>query len=597
MRMRWVFAIFASFALSQRCPGPAAPASFGIADAGVAADDFVPDGEVTYALPLLSDSEKRGVERTLSSWRVAKRIDEYRTKTKEMYYHALNGYLTHAYPKDELMSISGQGIDTIGNFSLTLIDAIDTAMVMGDKRLFKSLIPLIRDIDFNINVNVSVFETNIRVVGGLLSAHMMAISDSDLLHSYDWSLLDKAEDLARRLLVAFDTPTGIPFGTVNLQRGVAKDETPDVCTACAGTFSLEFAWLSLLTEDPAFEIAARKAVRAVWTRRSPVDLLGNHINSETGAWVYPECTIGGLVDSFYEYLLKSSVGFADEREYGEYFLQAYRAVKMHMKRGDWHMDVHMQDGRLLRPFFYSLGAFWPGVKIMAGDVAEAMYELNAISEVMRLGWFLPEALSLEDPARIVEGREAYPLRPEYVESLWVAYRATKNPTILEAAFEVVDRLNKYSRTKYGFANVKNVVTLELEDKMESFFVAETLKYLYLLFDENNQFNRGNYVFNTEAHPFPVWDTYKSLSHPFEPGTRSFKAKWIPGFAPDTEYRGDTLDAVVSGFATRGGGICLREDWERAKGINVERWRGKMFLGKKGGKKVKKMKKRRKASEV
>ncbi|KAJ3385836.1 hypothetical protein HDU80_000586 [Chytriomyces hyalinus] len=323
-----------------------------------------------------------------------------------------------------------------------------------------------------------------------------------------------------------------------------------------------------------------------------------------------ECSIGGLVDSFYEYLLKSSIAFSDEIEYQQLFAQAYRAIKIYMKRGDWHVDVVMEKGYTVRPHFHSLGAFWPGVKILAGDVSEVI--------------FLPEAMSLHTPVEILDGRKGYPLRPEFVESLWVAYRATKNPTILETAYEIVDRLNTlndtgkpYSciethstRTKYGFVNVLDIEMLQLEDKMESFFLLETLKYLYLIFDVDNKYNTGNYVFNTEAHPFPVWSYHKTLPHHFEsPEALTYIHEYALPTVPLTstfkhQYRGGDLDTVTTGFRN---GVCWISDWERGVGLNIDRLKGGMYkstgAGSKGGKRGKKkkavkgMKRRRKASEL
>nr|KAJ3419529.1 ER degradation-enhancing alpha-mannosidase-like protein 2 [Polyrhizophydium stewartii] len=159
-----------------------------------------------------------------------------------MYYTALEDYIEFAYPKDELKPLSCSGVDTIGKW------------VMGDRVTFARMVELVQFVNFDQNVNVSVFETNIRVVGGLLSAHLIAIRDPELHQTYDGVLLKMAERVGRKLLVAFDTPTGIPYGTVNLLHGVAKGESKVVCTACAGTFSIEFTWLSLLTGDPAFEV-------------------------------------------------------------------------------------------------------------------------------------------------------------------------------------------------------------------------------------------------------------------------------------------------------------------------------------------------------
>ncbi|KAJ3190556.1 hypothetical protein HK101_008606 [Irineochytrium annulatum] len=505
-----------------------------------------------------------------------RKVERYRLKTKEMFYHGLSSYMNVAYPKDELKPISGSGFDTLGNFSLTLVDALDTLMIMNDRTSFLRGVRLVSNLDFNIDVNVSVFETNIRVLGGLLSAHVMAALDPVISASYDWSLLDRAIEVGDRLVVAFDTPTGLPYGTVNLLRGVNEDESEDVCTACAGTFSLEFTWLSLLTDDPKYEQAARKAVRALWQRRSGIDLFGNHINVKTGEWTYKECTIGGLVDSFYEYLLKASIGFADEYEYDDMFWKAYRAVKIYMRRKDWHIDVAMDNGNSFNPLFYSLGAFWPGVKVLAGDVSEAMDELDMISILLADTNFLPEAFNLQK-FQYVEGRLAYPLRPELVESLWVAFRATKSPSILELAFEIVDRLNSLTRTEFGFANVNNVRTMVLEDKMESFFLAETLKYLYLLFDLPNPYNHGAYVFNTEAHPFPVWSTRFTSRHPFETDDdlahlRQPPPPVPPGVGPDAEesrYAGDLADAGVSGLRE---GVCWVDDWAVGREKVLSKWK-------------------------
>ena len=130
--------------------------------------------------------------------------------------------------------------------------------------------------DFNLDANVSVFETTIRVLGGLLSAHLMAIDPklniyvrfcflfllscvkflvtkicytlSRLLVShqdkhtapYDGRLLSLSLDLGERLLPAFETRTSIPYGTVNLRYGVPRGETKIASTAGAGSLLLEF---------------------------------------------------------------------------------------------------------------------------------------------------------------------------------------------------------------------------------------------------------------------------------------------------------------------------------------------------------------------
>ena len=117
-------------------------------------------------------------------------------------------------------------------------------------------------------------------------------------------LLDLAVDVAKRLLPAFDTPTGMPFGTVNLQNGVPKGETPVTCTAGVGTYIVEFATLSRLTGDPIYEEVALRAMNSLWNYRSGVGLFGNHIDVSTGKWTATEAGIGAGIDSFLEYLVR-----------------------------------------------------------------------------------------------------------------------------------------------------------------------------------------------------------------------------------------------------------------------------------------------------
>jgi mannosidase alpha-like ER degradation enhancer 2 len=187
----------------------------------------------------------------------------YKLKTQEMINHAFSSYLVNADQYDELGSLTCTGYNSIGNFSLTLIDSLDTFVVTNSLEIFQKLVPLAARVNFDIDVNVSVFETSIRIIGGLLSSHIQATAN---LRTEDYpndTLLHKAIEVADKLLVAFDTPTGLPYGTVcvpciliirNLMHGVPKDETPIVCTACAGSFHIEFAWLSLITGDPMYVI-------------------------------------------------------------------------------------------------------------------------------------------------------------------------------------------------------------------------------------------------------------------------------------------------------------------------------------------------------
>ncbi|ORX78021.1 seven-hairpin glycosidase, partial [Anaeromyces robustus] len=270
-----------------------------------------------------------------------KRKNELKEKTKEMIYHAFNGYMKYAFPSDELNPLTCTGKDrtfddvnnyvmndVMGNFTLTLIDSLDTLAVIGDKKEFQKAVEnVINTVNFDVDLNVQLFEVNIRVLGGLLSAHLFAINDEFgvKLDNYNNELLDLAYDLGKRLLPAFtESKTNIPYTKINLKKGALKDETNN-CSAGAGTFILEFGTLSRLTGDMRFEDYARKALFEIWSKRSNLDLLGNTIDADTSNWSYSVTGIGAGVDSAIEYMLKAYILFGDP-DYLEMFNKSYKSI-------------------------------------------------------------------------------------------------------------------------------------------------------------------------------------------------------------------------------------------------------------------------------
>ncbi|CEG36147.1 er degradation-enhancing alpha-mannosidase-like protein [Plasmopara halstedii] len=438
---------------------------------------------------------------------------------KEMFYHAYNGYMANAFPQDDLLPLSCKG----GEFELgrlpmlTLIDTLDTLALLEDATEFRRAVELVvKNADFNMDTEVSVFETTIRILGGLLSAHLFAIDPELQLFpngGYDGTLLLLAVDLGDRLLPAFDTATGIPIGTVNLRHGVPKGETPIASTAGAGSLSIEFTMLSVLTGDPKYAVAARGAVRALFIRRSKLGLLGKHINTTNGEWTEFSSGPGTNSDSFYEYLMKMYELFGDQ-EALDMFTQVYPAVLFHNKHGDWYTDVSMYTGCHGRSgsatvFFENLAAFWPGMQVAAGDIKAAADSMNAFYHVWRDYGFLSEHFNVRDwkPLKLRNGNGArYPLRPELIESTFYMHEATNDSSWLRAGAHVVHSLQKYTKTSCGYASIADVETKKQEDYMPSFFLSETCKYLYLLFNTTHFFRQGNYVMTTEAHPLPILPT-------------------------------------------------------------------------------------------
>ncbi|OAD65804.1 glycoside hydrolase family 47 protein [Phycomyces blakesleeanus NRRL 1555(-)] len=414
-----------------------------------------------------------------------------------MFNHGWHNYLEHAYPADELNPVqcNGRGSDksdptninindVLGDYSLTLVDTLDTLAIMGTQDQFEEAVRLVLEqVSFDKDSKVQVFELNIRALGGLLSAHVFA-SDPSFGHSikgYNGGLLNLAEDLANRLLPAFQSSkTGIPYPRVNLRYGVPRTETVETCTAGAGSLVLEFGVLSRLTGNPYYESVAKRALKAIWDRRSPLDLLGNVINIQTGQWIHTASSTGAGIDSFFEYVLKAYVLFG-ETEYLNMFEDAYGAILQHIRdpSGYIYRNVHMSSGTLMATWIDSLSAFMPGLQVLHGDLESAIKGHLIFYNIWKRYHALPERFDYYQKTVDIA---FYPLRPEFVESTYHLYRATRDPFYLQVGEMIIEDLNNRTRLACGFANIGDVRTGRLEDRMESFVLSETLKYLYLLFD-------------------------------------------------------------------------------------------------------------------
>lgn len=455
-------------------------------------------------------SENFFICRTLADGVTAEEARQLRDEVREMFYHAFDGYMEHAFPLDELRPLSCEGEDSLGGYALTLVDSLDTLALLGDRERFTTSVEWIgKNLQFDINKTVSVFETTIRVLGGLLSAHLIAsdYATGMKIPSYDNQLLNLAEDLARRLLPAFDTPTGIPFGSVNLLHGVDEHESKITSTAGGGTLTLEFGVLSRLTNDPIFEQVTKKAVLGIWARRSKLNLVGAHINVFTGEWTQKDAGIGTSIDSFYEYLLKAYLLFGDE-EYLYIFQESYQAAMHYLFNDPWYVEVNMDSAAIVWPLFNSLQAFWPGLQVLAGDIDPAVRTHAAFFSVWKRYGFTPEGFNL-GTLTIQQGQKSYPLRPELIESTYLLYKATRNPRYLDAGRDMVASLQYGTRCPCGYCHISDVEFHKKEDHMESFFLAETVKYLWLLFDlavgPDNLVENGpyKYIFSTEGHLLPA----------------------------------------------------------------------------------------------
>lgn len=438
------------------------------------------------------------------------------SQSEAMFEHAYMSYIAHAFPSDELKPLSCGSDDSFAGLALTLVDSLDTFIILRQwPRFAQAVRNVSASLAFQVDDTVSVFETTIRVMGGLLSAHGLlteGFEDTGFepalsIPEYDDRLLELAKDLADRLMPAFDTATGIPFGAVNLVHGVEENESRIASTAGAGSLLLEFGTLSRFVADPKYYNAAFNAMHALHTRASSAGLVGNHINIDTGVWVAAEAGVGGLVDSFYEYMWKGYVLFGDERLL-RMFRESYAAITTSLHKRPWYLNADMWSGHTTSLGHSSLAAFWPGVQVLFGDVDDAVETTRAHYSVWRRYGCLPEGYHVTE-GKPVQGMVNYPLRPELAESVFYLHWATNDSAWVGVAGAMMHSIEELTRVKCGYAAIRNASTHELEDIMPSFLLSETLKYLYLVFNAHDTDGKqhwtrsGQYVFTTEAHPLRI----------------------------------------------------------------------------------------------
>lgn len=463
-----------------------------------------------------------------------------KSKVRDMFYFGYNNYMKHAFPLDELNPIycTGRGPDkenpdninindVLGGYSLTLIDSLDTLAILGNHSEFYRAVKLVLEyVNFDQDNVVQVFEATIRVLGGLLAAHLLIVDPQKTFgnlfpeEEYDNDLLTMAHELGNRMLPAFEsTKTGIPWPRVNLKYGVPSVCATTTCTAGAGTLVLEFGVLGSLLQDPTFEKVARKAISAVWNYRSnSTGLFGNVIDIQSGEWVGKMSGLGAGIDSFYEYLLKSFILFGEQEDLNR-FNAVYGSITKFMKKGGkscmnktvhptFHVNVHMDTGETANTWIDSLQASFIGVQVLRGDIEDAICSHALYYKLWQRYNSLPERFNWHLKAPDVR---FYPLRPEFIEATYLLYQATKQPFYLHVGVEIYNSLETFTKAKCGYGTIHDVMDKSLEDRMESFFLSETVKYLYLLFDFENPLNKdaSNWIFSTEGHIFKVEENYRN----------------------------------------------------------------------------------------
>ncbi|KAL3125005.1 hypothetical protein niasHT_009304 [Heterodera trifolii] len=456
-----------------------------------------------------------------------KENERRRSFTRNMMKFAWSNYVRYAWGENELRPIAkiGHSGSVFGRAPVgaTIIDALDTLYIMGMNKEFDQARDWVAQ-NFNLKESLSdlsVFETNIRFVGGLLSAYAL---------TKDQMFLNKARDVADLLMPSFNSsPFGIPMSLINLRTGRTGNYgwASGGCSILSefGSLELEFNYLSRLTGNQTYMSKCARVREYVIELQKPDGLYPNYLNPQTGKWCQKHVSVGALGDSFYEYLLKIWI-FNGKRD--DHLKEAYRnAIKaieeklLHKSTQNnlWYF-AEMKSSRIEHKMDH-LACFIAGMfalqSLQENDEATRVNTLKLAEQIghtchesyrKTVTGIGPEAFRFSSDAEAQATRisEAYYiLRPEAVEGWFYLWRATGDEKYREWCWEAAQAIERHCRVEAGYSGIRNVNAQQIEhdDVQQSFFLAETLKYLFLIFSDSTEIPLDQWVFNTEAHPFPI----------------------------------------------------------------------------------------------
>lgn len=455
----------------------------------------------------------------------------------DAFKHAWMAYKKHSWGQDELKPISKTAHSWF-NLGLTIVDSLDTIYIMNLQEIFQEARDWVKSsLHLNVNRYNNLFEITIRIMGGLISAYHL---------SADRLFLNKAYDLGNRSLPAFDTRSHIPFSDINLseRKGKSPFWTTDSSISEVATLQLEFKELTYLTGDDRFKNAVSKVSEKIHKLDKPNGLVPIYISTTTGKFIGRTITLGARGDSYYEYLLKQWIqtGASFDRNHENFYLledwlKSVRGVRDTLVRQTKPNNLYFIGESLsgsFSPKMDHLVCFYPGnlalgaaflktnqeykleaesMMKLAEDLTETCYQMYAQMETglsPEIAHFnINEDSTVLTDLYVKDADRHNLLRPETVETLYYMYKITGKQKYQEYGWKIFQAFEKYTKIKEGgytsIDNVRSTFNTRPKDKMESFFLAETLKYLYLLFEDqsNQNFDLTKWVINTEAHFVPV----------------------------------------------------------------------------------------------
>lgn len=508
-----------------------------------------------------------------------------REAIKDGFKHAWKGYKQYAMGHDELMPVTNKPVDPFGGWGATVADSLSTMLVMELFEEFEDATHAMFLPNFSItnDKDISTFETIIRYLGGFLSAYEL---------SGDERMLQKAEEVGKVVIDAFDTQSGLPYHRWDMGRNTFKNAW--VSFAEVASVQMEFTTLTRHTGNP---IYAEKAQRIIDFVSNAGVAEGLHIRGlypytmdvVTGKFTSTTSSFGAMGDSAFEYFLKQYLlTDGQDEQYAKLYKESIAAMKKHMLRQTSKANLlflHPFDTRvkLIASTMDHLSCFVPGMLAIGSKIFDEPEDLLVAKGLLETcvhmyrtsktglspekwtfhegkAWnpktYEPDNYWSTEKNKVANQKEldeavsglgnsigkqvsalfdhwsssfnakeqtdsrlkgifvsdgSYLLRPETVESLFVLYRITGDRKYQDYGWDIWLAIEEYCKTPSAYSAVRNVnfdaTVANLSDyssihmdKMESFFFAETLKYLYLLFSPDNVISLDKFVFNTEAHP-------------------------------------------------------------------------------------------------
>ncbi|KAJ5665980.1 Glycoside hydrolase family 47 [Penicillium maclennaniae] len=368
-----------------------------------------------------------------------------------------------------------------------------------------------RDLAYDQNQDVNTFETTIRMLGGLLSAHYLSTQLPDIPSRHDHVYLEKAIDLADRLLAAYDSPAGIPYSSVNIgTRQGLKSHTDNGAssTAEATTLQLEMKYLANLTGNGVYWEKAENVMQVVDNHRKPDGLLPIFVSPGTGNFRSRIIRLGSRGDSYYEYLANQYLQ-THEPIYAEMWEEALAGIQKHMITTTKHSnlqivaelekgvggEVNFQNG----PSPRKLPTWSPQKEEqmeLARELTKTCWAMYAVTETglsPEIVWFNVEDHNLEpNPGSRMKNKSSDDLeswqkdfkiksadahnlqRPETVESLFLLFRVTEDPIYRKWGWKIFQSFKEHMLVPSGegYTSLDDVTTIPSppRDNMESFWL-------------------------------------------------------------------------------------------------------------------------------